>query len=267
MNDPVPPAAHPHNAARHPQPRRVSPAEALVWLKAGWGYFIGKPGVWIATSVVFIVMLFALGLVPVLGWAVVLIGFPIMAAGMVLGCHAQARGEPLRIEHLFAGLRVHAGNLALVGVFYLLGGLIAGFVSVIIGGGAALTGYIIGALAGMGLGLISGVVLGSVAFSVMWVLLITALWFAAPLVVLRDTPPLDAMKLSLAACFGTFGAFVLLGVLIYVLIGVAMVPAGLGVLVLIPVLAGTLYTSYRDVFGDAPALPAPVETLPRQETE
>jgi ABC-type uncharacterized transport system permease subunit len=40
------------------------------------------------------------------------------------------------------------------------------------------------------------VVLGSVVFSVLWVLLITALWFAAPLVVLRDTPPLDAMKLS-----------------------------------------------------------------------
>jgi uncharacterized membrane protein len=93
------------------------------------------------------------------------------------------------------------------------------------------------------------VVLGSVVFSVLWVLLITALWFAAPLVVLRDTPPLDAMKLSLSACFNNFGAFVVLGVLIYVLIW-AMLPAGLGVLVLIPVLAGTLYASYQDVFGE-----------------
>jgi hypothetical protein len=150
MNEPAPKAAHPHNAARHPQPQRVSPAEALVWLKAGWGYFIGNPGVWIAISVIFIVMLFVLGLVPLLGWAVVLIGFPVMVAGMVLGCHAQANGvSPLRVDHLFAGLKVHAGNLALVGVFYLLGGLIAGFVSVIIGGGAALTGYIIEALAGL----------------------------------------------------------------------------------------------------------------------
>ena len=141
MTEPALKAAHPHNAARHPQPQRVSPAQALVWLKAGWGYFIGNPGIWIAISVIFIVMLFVLGLVPLLGWAVVLIGFPVMVAGMVLGCHAQARGEPLRIEHLFAGLKVHAGNLALVGVFYLLGGLIAGFVSVIIVGGAALTGF------------------------------------------------------------------------------------------------------------------------------
>ena len=45
------------------------------------------------------------------------------------------------------------------------------------------------------------------------------------------------------------------GVLIYVLIWVAMLPAGLGVLVLVPVLAGTLYASFQDVFGDVPALP------------
>ncbi|WP_374244616.1 BPSS1780 family membrane protein [Zoogloea sp.] len=255
MTEPAPPAPHPYSSARHPQPRHVSPAESLVWLKAGWSFFMQSPGVWIAIAVIFIVMLFVLGLVPLLGWAVVLIGFPIMVAGMVLGCHALAQGQPLRVDHLAAGLKVHAGNLALVGVFYLLGGLVAGFVSVVVGGGALLTGYILGALAGLGLGLVSGVVLGSVVFSVLWVLLITALWFAAPLVVLRDTPPLDAMKLSLTACFNNFGAFVVLGVLIYVLIWVAMLPAGLGVLVLIPVLAGTLYASFQDVFGERPALP------------
>ena len=265
MNEPAHPAPHPHSDARHPASRHVPPTEALVWLKAGWRTFTGNPGVWVAISVIFTIMLFVLGLVPLLGWAVVLIGFPIMVAGMVLGCHDQAAGRPLRIEHLFAGLRVHSGNLALVGVFYLLGGLIAGFVSAIIGGGAALTGYVVGALAGLGLGLISGMVLGSMVFSILWVLLITALWFAAPLVVLRDTPPLDAMKLSLSACFGNFGAFVLLGVLIYVLIWVAMIPAGLGVLVLVPVLAGTLYASYLDIFGAPPALPAPADAPPATE--
>ena len=73
------------------------------------------------------------------------------------------------------------------------------------------------------------------------------------------------MKLSLSACFGNFGAFVLLGVLIYVLIWVAMIPAGLGVLVLVPVLAGTLYASYLDIFGAPPALPAPADAPPATE--
>ena len=84
MTDPAAPAHHPHNAARHPRPRHVSPFESLVWLKAGWFYFARNPGVWVAISVIFIIMLFVLGLVPLLGWAVVLIGFPVMVAGMVL---------------------------------------------------------------------------------------------------------------------------------------------------------------------------------------
>jgi uncharacterized membrane protein len=86
-------------------------------------------------------------------------------------------------------------------------------------------------------------------------IMITALWFAPPLVVLRDTPPLDAMKMSLSACFNNLGSFVVLGVLIYVLIWVALLPLGLGMIVLIPVLAGTLHASYQDVFGERPALP------------
>jgi uncharacterized membrane protein len=248
MSAAPPPAFHPHNAARHPKPRHVSAIASLHWLQDGWRNFLGAPAVWLAISTIFILMLFILGLVPVLGWAVVLLGFPIMVAGMVLGCNAQHQGQPLRIEHLFSGLRTHTGNLALVGVFYLLGGLLAGLISVMVSGGALLTGYILGLLHGLGLTVISAVLLGSVLFTVLWVLLITALWFAPPLVVLRATPPLDAMKLSLQACFGNFGAFAFLGILIYVLIWVAMIPAGLGVLVLIPVLAGTVYASYRDVF-------------------
>ena len=127
MTEPASPAARPYQDARHPRPRHVEPAASLAWLQHGWRYFMRSPGVWIAISVIFTIMLFVLGLVPLLGWAVVLIGFPIMAAGMVLGCHALEQGQPLRIEHLFAGLKVHAGNLSMVGVFYLVGGLIAGF--------------------------------------------------------------------------------------------------------------------------------------------
>ena len=39
------------------------------------------------------------------------IGFPVMVAGMVLGCHDQAAGRPCA-SNLFAGLRVRSGNLA-----------------------------------------------------------------------------------------------------------------------------------------------------------
>lgn len=243
-----------HHHRRLPEARRVSPVECLAWLGAGWRMFVRNPGVWVAMSVIFIVLLFVLGIVPLLGWAVVLIGFPVLSAGMVLGCAALDKGEPLKVEHLFAGFREHAGNLAMVGVFYMLGGLFAGFISLAVGGSAALTGYLLGALEGFGL--VSGLLIGYAVFSVLWVLLIMALWFAPALVVLRDVAPLDAMKLSVNACFRNIATFILLGVLIYVMIWVAMLPAGLGILVLIPMMAGTLYASYQDVFAATPELVA-----------
>ncbi|NTV09625.1 MAG: hypothetical protein HGA47_02515 [Zoogloea sp.] len=253
------PQSMPHHHNRLPHGRQVSPVECLAWLGAGWRMFLRNPGVWVAMSIIFIVLLFVLGIVPLLGWAVVLIGFPVLSAGMVIGCATLDRGEPLKVEHLFAGLQQHAGNLAMVGVFYMLGGLFAGFISLAVGGSAALTGYLLGALSGIGLA--SSLLIGYMVFSVLWVLLITALWFAPALVVLRDVAPLDAMKLSVNACFRNIATFVLLGILIYVMIWLAMLPAGLGILVLIPVMAGTLYASYHDVFPES----APeVAALPRE---
>ena len=255
MTEPASPAAHPYQDARHPRPRLVSPAASLTWLKSGWASFTRNPGVWMAISLVFFVILVALLAIPVLGMVVAIIGFPVLAAGMVQGCAAQARGEPLKVDHLFAGLRVHAAHLALVGCFYLLGTVVAGVLPALLGG-LLLTGLFYTELHSLSW---LAVVLGSAAFATgiiitIMTIMITALWFATPLVALKDTPPLDAMKMSLAACFNNLGAFVVLGVLIYVLIWVALLPLGLGMLVLVPVLAGTLHASFLDVFGAPPAL-------------
>ncbi|MBL8438451.1 MAG: hypothetical protein JNM61_09655 [Zoogloeaceae bacterium] len=241
--------AAPHD--RHPHPRDLPPGKGLEWLAAGWRLLVLAPGVWIAQALLFIVVLFALGLVPFLGWAAVLVAFPVLSAGMVAGAAELAAGRSIRIDHLFEGLRRHPGNLLLVGLFYLLGGILAGLIAAAIGSSAALTGYILGALAGLGLA-VGGVMLASVIFTVLWLGLIMALWFSPALVLLHDVAPLEAMRLSVSACVGNLLCFALLAAILYVLIWLAMLPAGLGTLILIPVMAGALYASYRDTFGDLP---------------
>lgn len=243
------PTQHAH---RHPHPRDLPPAKGLEWLAAGWRTLLQAPGVWLAQALLYILVLFALGLVPLLGWAAVLVAFPVLSAGMVAGAAELAAGRPLKVGHLFEGLRRHAANLLIVGLFYLIGGLLAGLVAAAIGGSAALTGYVMGALAGLGLA-IGGVMLASFIFTILWVGLIMALWFAPALVLLHDVAPLEAMRLSVSACSHNLLCFGLLAVMLYVLIWVAMLPAGLGMLVLVPVLAGALFASYRDTFGEAPA--------------
>ena len=125
-----------------------------------------------------------------------------------------------------------------------------------IGGSAMLTGMLVGAFAGMGMAA-GGMMFGVPVFTVLWVLLMMALWFAPALVMLHDVAPLEAMKLSAQACFQNLLTFGVLAALLYVLVWVAMLPAGLGMLVLVPVLAGALLAAWQDTFHARPALPAP----------
>lgn len=249
----------PHSARRHhplPEPGTVTPAHTLKWLAAGWQLFVGNPGVWLVQTLIFVLILSALGFVPIIGWAVAPVALPVLVAGLVAGADAQAGGKRVRVDQLFDGLRLHPGNLLLVGAFHLFGALIAALVAAAIGGSAVLTGMVIGAFAGMGLAG-GGVMLGVLVFTLLWGLLMMALWFAPPLVMLQDVAPLDAMKLSARACLDNLLTFLVLAVMLYVLAWVAMLPAGLGVFVLIPVLAGALHAAWRDTFSPPLALPSP----------
>lgn len=251
------PAGHYHP---QPEPGTVTPAHALQWLATGWRLFIQAPGVWLVQTLIFILILSALGFVPFIGWAAAPVAFPVLVAGLVAGADAQARGEALRVDHLFEGIRRHAGNLLIVGGFHLLGALLAAIIAAAIGGSAVLTGMLVGAFAGMGLAA-GGVMFGVLVFTLLWSLLMMALWFAPALVMLQRVAPLDAMKCSAKACFGNLLTFIVLAIMLYVLAWVAMLPAGLGVFVLAPVLAGALRAAWRDTFAPPLALPPPEQPL------
>jgi uncharacterized membrane protein len=58
----------------------------------------------------------------------------------------------------------------------------------------------------------------------------------------------EAMKQSFSGAMKNFLSFVWYGVLILLLSILAMIPIGLGFLVLWPVIAASLYTAYRDIY-------------------
>lgn len=238
----------PHPLPPPPAPGDVAPGHALQWISAGWRLFMQAPGTWAVQALIFIIVITALGFLPILGWAAAPIALPVLVAGMLAGAQALDRGQALRVDHLFEGLRRHPGNLLLVGVFHLLGLLLAATVAAASGGSAMLTGAAIGAFAGMGMAA-GGMMLGMLVFTVLWALLMMALWFAPALVMLHGVAPLDAMTLSARACVHNLLAFIVLAALLYVLLWVAMLPAGLGMLILIPVIAGALYAAWKETFS------------------
>jgi uncharacterized membrane protein len=75
-----------------------------------------------------------------------------------------------------------------------------------------------------------------------------ALWFAPALVLLRDQPASGALLQSFRACLKNLIPFLLYGFILFVLALLASIPAGLGWLVLGPVVIGSTYAAYRDIF-------------------
>ena len=169
--------------------------------------------------------------VPLIGWAVVLVAFR---------CSRRACCGPLlkpppgagRALRVFIGLRRHAAIL-MVGIFYHSAPVCrAG--RALVGSSAALTGYVLGAGTGMGLTLAGGARQRGVRGAL--VVLIMALWFAPSLVLFRRRPSKRcAFRWRPSRNVLPFRAH--MAVILYVLIWLAMLPAGLGMLVLVPVMA------------------------------
>lgn len=238
----------PFGSTPAPVARTVDAGRSVEWFKLGWALFLKNPGIWVAIAAIMLVVLFALSMIPLLGQIAVLLAMPIAGGGLVLGCKSLNEGGELRLDHLFEGFQRQGASLAIVGVLYAVGGMLAFGLAFLIGGSGAMGGAITQGWFGAGVAA-GSVVLGLLVWLVLSVLLGMAFWFAPALVVLHGVAPLEAMKMSLAACLQSFVAFLVFGVLAAVAGFVATLPLGLGLIVLVPVMVGAAYASYLDVFG------------------
>ncbi|HTY99475.1 MAG TPA: BPSS1780 family membrane protein [Rhodocyclaceae bacterium] len=228
--------------------RVVDAGRPVEWLKRGWEAFTKNPGVWIAVTLIAGVIMIILAVaLHVIGQLVAQFLGILFVAGLLLGAKSLAEGGELRVDHLFAGFKQNTNNLLVLGVFYLIGCAVVIGAMFLIGGGAAVSGAMVGHMAGAGLAL-GGMLLGFLVGLALTVPLAMAIWFAPALVVFRNVAPLDAMKSSFNVCLKNLVPFLVYGVILFVLFFVAAIPFGLGFLVLMPVLVGAQYASYVDLY-------------------
>lgn len=218
-----------------------------IWIAEGWELFKRQPGMWIGIVLLLFVIMIAAAFIPVIGGFLMSLFGPVFAAGIVIGCKALDSGGELELGHLFAGFRERTGTLIGVGGLYLAASLVIMLVVGLIMGVGMFTmmgGGDAQAMASMGMTMV-------LAMLIMFALLlpaIMAIWFAAPLVVFHGHGALDAMKASFAGCLKNVLPFLLYGVVLMVLSIIASLPLLLGWLALGPVLAASIYTSYRDIY-------------------
>ena len=231
---------------------RVVPAgNAFEWFKQGWAMFAANPGIWIALTVVLIVIIVALNIVPLIGPLAANLLTPLFTAGLLAACEKSANSQDgaqsVEIGDLFAGFKRNAGSLAMLGVLYMLGMLAIFLVVAMLGGGSVAGGMMMGRPAGIGIAF-GGIMLAMLLSLALSVPLFMAMWFAPALVYFNTMAPVDALKASFNACLKNLLVFLVFGVVAMILSFFAALPIGLGFLILIPVLAGALYVAYRDIF-------------------
>lgn len=240
------------------EPRPVGAGRGASWWAEGWRLFTPAVGVWLLIVLVLIVVNVAGSIVPIVGGLAIQVLSPVFFGGLMLGCRALDRGNPLILGHLFAGFSQRTGPLIVVGLIYtglalVITALVAGMMVAIFG--VAIFGMLTGSVnpSQTGVSLDSAVVavlLGVLFFLLLLLPLIMAVWFAPALVMLGGLAPGAAMAASFGGCLRNVVPFLLYGLVFIGLAIVASIPFGLGWLVLIPVTIASMYTSYCDIFED-----------------
>lgn len=229
------------------QIKQVPATNAWAWIVSGFNLFKANPAMWIILFVIYLLIIVPISLIPVVGSILSTLLAPVFAAGLMWGCKAVVQHQDLEINHLFAGFKKNTAQLIAVGGIYMASLLIIAVMVVLTLDRDTLSILMKG-------GTVSpeqaNAMMMPILVAMLFVIpILMAYWFAPVLVGLNNLTAFDALKLSFMACLKNMLPFLLYGLIFMGLLIVAIIPFGLGLLVAIPVMMTSLYTSYADVFS------------------
>ena len=179
--------------------RTVEAGRGWQWIVDGFGLFRKSPLMWIALTVVLVLIWMVSFIIPLLGPLLFNLLFPVLFAGLMLGCKAVEGGENLELPYLFAGFTKNPTALVTIGGVYLVGTIVVIGMIFITAGGSMLPTVL--DKSGSDMQAVAGA-LRSMAFALtvgfaLYLPLMMLIWFAPILVVLHELSPVEAMKMSL----------------------------------------------------------------------
>lgn len=234
-------------------PRTVNAGNGWQWIVDGFSLFRTAALPWIALTLLLTIVWIVSLLIPILGPLVFNLFSAVLFAGVLIGCRDVEQGKPLEVKHLLAGFESNVPALVTVGGVHLVGAIaILGVVFGVVG---------VSTFAAMqpgkppdlatSMALLRNVLIALVIALVLYTPLIMAIWYAPALIIFDRLGAMDAMKQSFAACWVNMTPFLIYGIALTLLFVVAAIPLLLGLLVLLPVMFCSIYTSYRDIFHPA----------------
>lgn len=234
-------------------PRQCNAGAGIGWITQAFAIFKKNFLLWIGIGLVYMIISVITSYIPVINLLFALITF-VFVGGIIKGCAAQVAGEELRFNHLFSAFKTHSTPLIVLCLLYIVALIIAFipitalFLGVFLSLGEN-TASIDQLSSGDSVRLIIVMILGMIII----LPVIMSIWFAPALVVLHNSKPFEAMKMSLKGCLKNIVPFLVFVFALMIISSLLIVfTLGLGLLVVVPVAMITYYTSYRSVWTDQP---------------
>ncbi|MDI1299041.1 BPSS1780 family membrane protein [Methylotenera sp.] len=227
--------------------RQVPAGNAWAWIVSGFNLFKANPVMWIVILLIYLAIIIPISLIPVIGSVVSTLLAPVFAAGMMWGCKALVLKQDLEINHLFEGFKKNTAQLISVGGIYMLSLLMIMVMVVLTLDKDTIELLMKGQEVSPAQA--NAMVLPMLTAMLFILPILMAYWYAPVLIGLHNLKVLEAMKLSFIACLKNMLPFLLYGLIFMLILVVAIIPFGLGLVVAIPVMMTSLYTSYVDVFN------------------
>lgn len=227
--------------------KQVPIGNAWLWIVKGFHLFKANPAMWIILLVIYLAIMIPVSMLPVIGSVVSTLLAPVFAAGMMWGCQALVKNQDLEINHLFEGFKQNTSQLISIGGIYMVSLLLVAVIVVL-----ALdkeTAELLVQGKDLSPEQADGMLMPIMVALLLIMPVLMAYWFAPVLAGLHRLSAIEAMKLSFAACLKNMLPFLLYGFIFMVLLIIAIIPFGLGLVVVVPMMMTSLYSSYADVFG------------------
>jgi uncharacterized membrane protein len=230
--------------------RDVPARRGLGWLAGGWSIFRGRPLVWMGMGAGWIVITLGLVMVPIVGGIAANVLQPVFFASFALAARKQEQGGAVEMSDLFSGFRRPLMPLANLGAILLLAELAIFALLALLG---------LPGLSANDQGMVSMADFARELQGKEWIILVGlfltaivkgALWFAPAVLAFHEMSTTHAIRWSLFAALSNLGAMALYGLVLTIAMAAAILPWGLGLMIVIPVMVASTYVGYRDVFAE-----------------
>lgn len=247
----------------------VPAKDGLRWISEAFTLFRAQPMAWISLMLAWFAMWLAGLMFPLIGIPLMNLLGPTFLAGLMLACRDQTVGKPITALHLFAAFKTNARPLLTLGAIILL---VNTLLSLLLGAidtteqAPVITAGVLD-VAAMRAFMLNNAGLYALVFGLSAVVM-AIFWFAVPLLVLPPEPAMPvshAIRWSFFACVSNVAPMLVFAMAMIALTFLAVIPLGVGMIVLAPVFVIATYTSYLRVFSDSEEGVIPSET-PREES-